>query len=385
MMQKRTWIDIDLDALVSNYHTACSLTKSTVTCVLKANAYGHGAVMIAKVLQREDCRSFAVSCIREGLQLRQAGITGEILVMGLAEAPLLEAAIAQDLILTAARLEDIQAIEQAAAAANKQAVCHIKVDTGFHRLGFECTEEQAGQIVQALKQTSHCTAAGLYSHLGLINTGLDTLQYQRLMQMQGYLSAQGLLLEDVHICDSIGLVRYPAWHGSRVRVGALLFGVRPSRSDHMPFTCLETLRFCTSIAQLHDVARNEIVGYGDDMPLTRDSRIATICVGYGDGYPRSLSNGNGQVLIRDKLCPVIGLICMDQTMVDVTDVPDVQEGDTVVLLGGGIDYMTYSNWCHTNRNECLTILSQRPQRVYHAYGQVLCETDGLLDAKGPEA
>ena len=194
MMQKRTWIDIDLDALVSNYHTACSLTKSTVTCVLKANAYGHGAVMIAKVLQREDCRSFAVSCIREGLQLRQAGISGEILVMGLAEAPLLETAIAQDLILTAARLEDIQAIEQAAAAANKQAVCHIKVDTGFHRLGFDCTEEQAGQIVQALKQAPHCTAAGLYSHLGLINTDLDTLQYQRLTQMQGYLSAQGLLL-----------------------------------------------------------------------------------------------------------------------------------------------------------------------------------------------
>ena len=153
----------------------------------------------------------------------------------------------------------------------------------------------------------------------------------------------------------------------------------------MPFTCLETLRFCTSVAQLHDVARNEIVGYGDDMPLTRDSKIATICVGYGDGYPRSLSNGNGQVLIRGKLCPVIGLICMDQAMVDVTDVPDVQEGNTVVLLGGGIDYMTYSNWCHTNRNECLTILSQRPQRVYHAHGQVLCETDGLLDAKGPEA
>ena len=123
----------------------------------------------------------------------------------------------------------------------------------------------------------------------------------------------------------------------------------------MPFACLETIAFRTTIAQIHAVEKGAIVGYGDEMPLTRDSRVATLCMGYGDGYPRSLSNGHGQVLIHGRLCPVIGIICMDQTMVDVTDVPEAQAGDTVTLLGDGVPYSQFAEWCHTNRNECLTI------------------------------
>lgn len=374
----RTWIDIDLDKLLTNYRTACSLTHSLVTCVIKANAYGHGAVRVAQCLQEAGCRSFAVSCAREGLELRLNGITGEILVMGVTELPMLDSAVCADLTLTAADMEGLTAIETAAAARSRSVNVHMKVDTGFHRLGFDPRREAAAAIAETVKTMQWARVTGLFSHLGLCDREHDERQHEALMRFHGWLEEAGLPISDVHLCDSIGLVRYPEWHGSRVRVGALLFGVRPFHSEHLPFEHHETLALRASVAQVRDVKAGEIVGYGDEMPLTRDSRIATICAGYGDGYPRRLSNGCGKVCIRGKLAPVVGLVCMDQMMVDVTDIPGVIPGDTADLLGGGIPYNDMADWAGTNRNECLTILSRRPIRVYHQGGKVVTVLDDML-------
>lgn len=374
---QRTWIDIDLDALKANYRTAKALTQATVTCVIKSNAYGHGAVRVAQALAEEGCRSFAVSCAREGLELRKSGLAGEILVMGLTEAPLLPAAIQAELTLTVGDLAGLSAAEAAAAALEKPVTVHLAVDTGFHRLGFDVTEEAAEQVASAVKRLRWVKAVGLYSHLGLITPERDQMQYDSLMRMQSMLAARGVTFTDLHLCDSIGLVRYPQWHMSRVRVGALLFGVRPYHSESMPFEDRETLTFHTTVSQVRDVAAGEVVGYSDDQILDHDARIATLCAGYGDGYPRHLSNGRGKVLLHGKLAPVVGLICMDQLMVDVTDIPETASGDTATLLGGGISYMTYADWCNTNRNECITILSRRPVRVYHEQGQVVTVLDEL--------
>ena len=374
----RTWIDIDLDRLTANYREACRLTESRVTCVLKANAYGHGAVKVADCLSRAGCRSFAVSCIREGLELRWAGIEGEILVMGVAEEELLDGAVQAELTLTAASLTELLIMESAAECCEKRVRVHLKLNTGFHRLGFESDETTAKTLAETAKTLQFAEITGLFSHLGLITPERDRMQYDSLMRFHGWLQQNGLAIADVHLCDSIGLVRYPEWHMSRVRVGALLFGVRPYHSEHLPFACHETLAFRATVAQVRDVAAGEIVGYGDDMPLTRPSRIATLCVGYGDGYPRSLSNGKGKVSIRGQLAPVVGLVCMDQMMVDVTDIPGVIPGDTADLLGGGIPYDDMARWARTNRNECLTILSHRPIRVYHQ-GDRTEQLDTLLD------
>ena len=374
----RTWIDIDLDRLTANYREACRLTRSRVTCVLKANAYGHGAVRAARCLSRAGCRSFAVSCVREGLELRRAGVEGEILVMGVAEEELLPRAVRADLTLTAASLPELLAIEAAGVSSEKRVPVHVKLNTGFHRLGFESDEATARTLAETAKSLRCVDVTGLFSHLGLITPERDRMQHESLTRFHGWLRQYGLDIADVHLCDSIGLVRYPAWHMSRVRVGALLFGVRPYHSEHMPFQCRETLCFRAMVAQVRDVAAGEIVGYGDDMPLTRPSRIATLCAGYGDGYPRSLSNGKGKVHIRGQMAPVVGLVCMDQMMVDVTDVPDAAPGDTADLLGGGIPYDDMARWAGTNRNECLTILSHRPIRVYHEGGRTE-RVDTLLD------
>ncbi len=378
---RRSWIEIDLDKLKANYCTACSLTDALVTCVVKSGAYGHGAVRVAQALQKAGCESFAVSCGREALELRRGGISGEVLVMGLCQDCELPALLDAQVTLTAASTDDLTAMEQAARALGVRARAQLKLDTGFHRLGFACTEETAEAIVACAGTLKNVDVTGLYSHLGLISQERDTLQHDRLMQMHEWLEQRGLPIHDLHLCDSIGLVRYPAWNHTRVRVGAMLFGVRPSRTEHMPFPCLETLTFHTMVAQVHEVAAGEIVGYGDDMPLTRDSRIATLCVGYGDGYPRCLSNGVGKVLLHGQLAPVVGLVCMDQLMVDVTDIPQAAPGDDVILLGGGIDYATYADWCHTNRNECISILSRRPLRVYREGGRVVTIIDSMLEER----
>ena len=382
---KRTWIDIDLDKLVENYRTACRLSSSLVTCVVKSNAYGHGAVRVAQALQEAGCKSFAVSCAREALELRQAGITGEMLIMGLTEEDILPQVIAADVTMTVGSVEDILATEAACAQQDKTAVVHIKVDTGFHRLGFDCTEEAADAIAKCAKTLRYVKLEGIFTHLGLISKERDEQQNDALIRMRYMLAERGVVLDDMHICDSIGLVRYPQWQYSRVRAGAILFGVRPYRTDHMDYKCHETLAFRTTVSQVREVKAGEPVGYSDDMTLDRDSRIATLCVGYGDGYPRHLSNGHGKVMIRGQLAPVVGLVCMDQMMVDVTDIPGVIAGDVVDLLGGGISYMEMSDMARTNRNECITILSRRPVRVYHQHGKIVTVLDDMLHERRDEA
>lgn len=379
---KRTWIDIDLDKLTANYRTACRLAPNAlVTCVIKSNAYGHGAVRVAQALQQAGCISFAVSCAREALELRKHGVSGEILVMGLTEKAILPQVIREDITLTAGSVQDILNIEEAAAVLNRPVSVQLKADTGFHRLGVACAEEMADEIAQAAAALRFAKLEGLFSHLGLVTQERDVMQHDRLMRMHGWLKQRGVMLKDVHICDSIGLVRYPEWHHSRVRVGAMLFGVRPSRSEHMPFEDHETLVFRTAVSRIHEVKAGEVVGYGDDMFLDYDARIATLCVGYGDGYPRCLSNGRGKVWLHGKLAQVVGLVCMDQMMVDVTNIPEAQEGDTVDLLGGGIPYMTYADWANTNRNEAITILSRRPVRVYRQGGRIATILDSMLDER----
>lgn len=376
----RTWIEIDLDALAANYRTACSLTQATVTCVLKSNAYGHGAVQVARALEAAGCRNFAVSCAREALELRRAGIGDEILNMGLTEADAIgELLRAGNVILTAASEGDLLAIDREAEKLGVQARVHLKVDTGFHRLGFDFTEEAATKAAAAIHSLRHTRVDEMYSHLGLVTHERDEMQFARLMAFRGWLKEAGAPIDGWHLCDSIGLVRYPQWHGTRCRVGALLYGMRPFHTEDMPFVLQETLVFKSRIAQIHTVQPGEVVGYDEAMVRGKPMRVATVCAGYGDGYPRRLSNGRGKVAVRGGRAPVVGLVCMDQLMADVTDIPDCEAGDEVTLLGGDIPVVEAAAWAETNRNECLTILSRRPVRVYRKAGQVCAVRDDLLD------
>ena len=374
---ERTAVYIDLDALKANYQTACSLTQAKITCVLKSNAYGHGSVMIARTLSSEGCASFAVSCAREALELIDNGIKGEILVMSPCEKEYHSRLLGHQVLFTLSSVQDILELDASCEEMNCSVQGHLKIDTGFHRLGFEATQNAAESIVSKLKQCSRVHVTGLYSHLGLIERSLDEAQCARLISMRNMLASLGLPELEMHLGDSISLVRYPEWHFDRVRIGAFLYGVRPSRSEHMDFACRETIRFVTTVAQIHCVHRGETIGYGEER-MDHDARIATLCAGYGDGYPRRMSNGKGHVIIAGKRAPVVGLVCMDQMMVDVTNIPEAARGMEAVLLGGGITYQEYADWAETNRNECLAMLSRRPVRIYMEHGRAVSRNDELL-------
>ena len=374
---KRTWIEIDLNAIVHNYNEAYKLCGryTKLTCVLKSNAYGHGAVQIALALSKAGADSFAVSCVREAFELRRAGIASEIFVLTVTEEEALARAIQLGIHLTVASYQQAVTINEVAKAQGKNAIIHIKVDTGMHRLGF-MPGENAKQDILAIGRLPNINVQGLYSHLALTNQERDQMQHDLLRDMYDGLKEQGMYIPEMHLCDSIGLTRYPQWKYQRVRVGALLYGVRPISSQNMSFTTKEALCLKTRVAQVLSVKAGETVGYDDQAPLTRDSIVATLCAGYGDGYPRCMSRV-ASVMIRGKLAPVLGLVCMDQMMVDVTDIPCVCEGDEAALLGGGISYMQYADWAHTNRNEAIVLMSRRPPRVYFMDGKVVDVVDYL--------
>jgi len=349
MVHGFTWIEIDLNKLIQNYKTALSLVRegTLVTCVLKANAYGHGMKEVACALEKAGCKSFAVSAAEEALALRKADIKGDILVMGSSEDELLDELADRDIVFSLSSLEQAKKII-------KPSRVHLKAETGFNRLGFEKIED-----MQAVMGMEKVQVEGLFSHLALIDAAHDHAQHDKLMAMNEALGG----IDDVHICDSIGMVRYPAFHHSRVRIGAFLYGVRPFHSEDMPFECHETLALYSTVTRVHLAKKGEYVGYDDSAPLARDTLIATIQAGYGDGYPRRMAKKAG-VCIRGQMAPVLSLVCMDQMMADITDLQGVQVGDRVTLLGNEIPYLTYANWGNTNRNEAIATLSQRPKRIY---------------------
>ena len=382
--RSRAWLEIDFDALQANFRTACALAApAQVYAVLKADAYGHGAVPVARALQDAGADLFAVACVREGLALRRAGIRGEILVMGALERPLLPRALAAHLTLSLGSLADAQALNAAAAQAVPPACAHIKIDTGFHRLGLDASLPGIVDTIAAMATLPLLRLEGLYAHLSLRTAQDDAQAALRLRTLWEALRLRGCAPPTLHLLDSIGLVRYPQWRFDRVRVGAFLYGVRPSRSQHQSFACLPTLALRALVTRVHDAPAGAYVGYDETHPLAHPTRIATLSVGYGDGVPRALS-GKGWVSLHGQRAPILGLLCMDQMMVNVSHIPHVAPGDTATLLGDAPDLDTYAALAGTNRNEALARLTRRLPRVYLQGGAVVEVDDGEGDGEeGP--
>ena len=370
----RCWAEVDLTQLVQNYHNALRhLTPPTqLICVLKADAYGVGAPMVASRLWQEGQRVFAVASYNEAAEIRRALPECDVLILGLCGDAQLAHAIRSEMLLTVFSSKYAAAVINAAKAAGKKARVHFKLETGLHRLGLE-PEEAADAIAQALS-SGEMMAEGLFTHLALRNAASDRRQIDLLTGCRDALHARGIDIPLVHALDSIGMVRYPDDHLDAVRTGAWLYGVYPKRYAH-PEESRLVLSVKTRVAQLHHVSVGECLGYDETHPIQRDSLIATLSAGYIDGYPRQ--NSVGEVEIRGLRAPVVGLVCMDQMMVDVTDIPGVQEGDEVILLGGSIGVDEYAEWGRLNRNESLARTGKRVPRVYLENGQIVAIIDGL--------
>ena len=370
----RCWAEVDLTRLVQNYHNALMhLTPPTLLiCVLKADAYGLGAPMVAKRLWQEGQRIFAVASYNEAAEIRKALPECDVLILGMCGEAQLVSAIRAGMLLTVFSRRYAETVVQAAKNAGKKARVHMKLETGLNRLGFE--PEDAAEAIECIHASGVIAVEGLFTHLALRDYDSDRRQLAFLTGCRDELLKRGINIPMVHALDSIGMVRYPADHMDAVRTGAWLYGVYPKRYEH-PEESQLALTVKTRIAQLHHVSAGECLGYDETHPLSRDSVVATLSAGYIDGYPRS--NSVGAVEICGKRAPVVGLVCMDQMMVDVTDIPEAQEGDEVILLGGSIGVDEYAEWGKLNRNESLARTGKRVPRIYLEKGRVVEMVDTL--------
>ena len=296
----RCWAEVDLTRLVTNYRNALAhLSGNTqLICVLKADAYGLGAKMVAQKLWQEGQRIFAVASYNEAAQIRCVLPLSEVLILGLCSRAQLEKAIAADMLLTVFSEQYAKTVMEAAQAAGRQARVHAKIETGLNRIGL--LPENAPDVIARMQESGVISMEGLFTHLALRDKESDRRQIDRLTGVRDALAARGICAAMVHALDSIGMVRYPQDHMDAVRTGAWLYGVYPRGYAH-PEESRLAITVKARIAQLHRVAAGECLGYDETHPVSRDSIVATLSCGYIDGYPRL--NSCGEVEIRGRRCP----------------------------------------------------------------------------------
>ena len=338
MKPMRVYAQIDLEAVCSNIreymHRVGKDTK--VMAVVKTDAYGHGAVPIAQMLSGIGVYGFAVATVEEGVELRRSGIENPILILGHVFPDALPKAVEHDLIMACYDYEDAKLMNEVAGELGKKALVHIKVDTGMGRIGFQPEAASVEQVV-AIRDLPAVKIDGIFTHFACADMYDKTSMNGQIQKFKTFVSAcesAGVHFNIRHMCNSAAAMEKEDDFFDMVRVGITLYGLWPSdevAKDHIKVTPVMSL--VSHISHLKEVGPGFTVSYGSTYTTTADRTvIATVPVGYGDGYPRMLT-GRGYVLIGGIKCPIIGRICMDQFMVDVTDVPDVKKHDEVVLVG----------------------------------------------------
>ena len=362
MITGDTRIYINLKKLGENLEAVRNLCgpKTAVMAVVKANGYGHGAAGISRTLLEHGADYLAVARIEEALPLREAFPDAPLFVLGYTPDRFLPLAVDENIALTIFSAHQAKLLGEYALSRNKNATVHLKVETGFNRLGTDSAEE-----LMSILNTPGIHAEGIYSHLALKDRPSDEIQLEKFLSIVKSLEDRGFTFRYRHIADSISAVDYPDFRLDMIRPGAILYGMKSFESDEISVQPVMSMH--TRIARLRSIPAGEGVGYDLDWQAQRDSVIATLPFGYADGYPRSLG-GKGYVTIRGVKCPLVGIMCMDQCVADVTDVPGVQEGDDVVIYGDGADntlsVQEASQLAGCNKNEILCRLTSRPARIY---------------------
>ncbi|HYF75231.1 MAG TPA: alanine racemase [Candidatus Nitrosocosmicus sp.] len=380
---RNTWVEIDLDAIASNLHEARRIipADTRIAAVLKGNAYGHGAVQVARTLIENKVDQLAVACLSEALELRKHFTEVPILVMGYTPDEYLSVGVKNRVVLTIFSLEQARKISDIAGQLKEKAVIHIKLDTGLNRLGMK-PGPKAEEAILNICRLSNIHVEGIYSHLALTAEEADRVQFSLFMDTISRIEARGVHIPIKHISDSNGMVLYPSFDLDMVRLGGFIFGVTTSGLYKDIISLRPAMTFKTQITRIEAVRRGECVGYDPVFVAPDECRIGTIAVGYTDGYVRGLSD-KGEVSIRGKRAPVIGIICMDQCMVNLTDIPEAELEDEVLLFGTGRQDFTSVNELagkvDTNRNEILSNIGRRVPRVYIKDSQIIDVVDYLLD------
>ncbi len=369
-MHRLNRITIDLNAICFNYRLMAEYVPRgvRVMAVVKANAYGHGMQEVAKAVIGAGCGDLAVAIPEEGIALREAGIQGtNILVLGAIHERAIEACLEHDLTLTVFEPGMVEKINACAERMHMLAHVHIKLDTGMSRIGLR-TADEASALRQALAKASHVMATGVYTHFAdadHLNENGALCDYSH-EQLQLFLELKALCGAELpaHASNSAMSLICPQANFSMTREGISLYGYPPVPT-HLPFR--PALRWEAEIVYVKNVPAGTCIGYGCTYTAQKSMRVATIACGYGDGYHRMVSN-RGCVLVHGKRAPVVGRVCMDQIMVDTTDIPQAQAGDIAVLIGtqedGFIGADELAAWADTISYEVLLSITARVHRVY---------------------
>jgi alanine racemase len=357
------WIEIDLGAISNNISAIQSFVgaKTDILAVVKANAYGHGLVPASRAALQGGAKALGVALLQEGEQLRAAGIEAPILVMGPCLPQHAPALIQNDLATVVSGLEGLQALTRAARDHKTRGRIHVKIDTGMGRIG--CSREEGLSLVHEIVENPNLILEGIMSHIAWENK-------QDHEKVRAQIDAFSSFLKQCHpirphwrhLANSATALQFPEAHLDLVRVGLLTYGLPPLVTN---LTLKPALSFKARITQLRSFLPGQTLSYGGTCTLSRPSRIATLPLGYADGYNRHLSN-RAKVLVQDQRCPVVGTVCMDLTLVDVTDVPKVKLGDEVILIGpsqnDSITAKDLANWSDTIVHEIVSQFSPRLPR-----------------------
>ena len=378
-----TYVKIDLDAIDSNIDAIRSRVGVDVMAVIKADAYGHGAVQVARLLQ-DKCSFFGVSSILEAMELRRAGLYNPILILGHTPVRAFPTLVQAEIRPTIFHYEDAVALSRAAQLLDKPAAFHFAVDTGMSRIGFQATEEDA-DICAEIAKLPGLQAEGLFSHFATADCpDLSKSRHQAALFDKFYemLRDRGVEIPIRHMDNSAGLMNFEN-HYEMVRAGIVTYGMYPS--EDVPAQSLPlrpALQWLSRVTHVKTLPAGREISYGGTYVTERETVVATVPVGYADGYRRSLS-GRFYVLIRGKRAPILGRVCMDQLMVDVTDIPGVTLNDRVTLVGkNGTEEITMEQIAAVADSfnyEFVCGISRRVPRVYSRAGKTVHSVHYLLD------
>ena len=362
---------VDPGKIEQNMREICSALPEHVRAlaVVKADGYGHGALQTARAAIHGGASMLAVASVDEGTALRDAGIRIPILVLGAVTGYDVKQGVEAGLIQTVCSPDMVRMCESAATETGKQTEVHLKIDTGMGRIGIR-TEKEKEQVMKTLQECPHVKLSGAYTHFADADGGEDGERYTE-QQFRRFLELTDGLPEDVirHCCNSAAIHRHPEMHLDMVRAGISLYGYPPVKTNMKLEPCMT---WTATVSYVKELAPGSFVSYGRTWQANRTIRAATVTCGYGDGYHRSAS-GKACVLIHGKRAAVIGRICMDQMVADVTDIPDVKPGDEVILIGReGHEQITaedLAKWSGTISYEILLSVGSRVKKeiIHSAY------------------
>ncbi len=379
----RVFAEINIDEIEENLKQIKAYVgyDKEIMVIIKADAYGHGAIPIARHLYEAGINSIGVATLNEAIALRKYNIDIPIVILGYSPEQEYDRLVKYDIIQTVYKTSIARGISQTAKTLDKKVKIHIKIDTGMTRLGFYPDKESVKSIIE-ISKLPNIEIDGIFTHFARADEENSEFTLQQIDKFNNFielLKAEGLKIPKLHTANSAGMLRYKEAHFDIVRVGIALYGLYPSKEmEKSTVTLKPSLSLKSNIIFLKDVKANTAISYGGSYITEKDCKIATIPVGYGDGYPRSLSS-KGRVLIRGEYAPIVGRICMDQFMVDVTHIENVSEGDEAVLIGQqGDNRITVEEIAEldgTINYEIVCQLGKRIPRVYYKKGIVVSTVD----------